>query len=63
VKDIFLIRTWTGKDGKENADWIRAGVAFNENKDGSMNFELYTMPNCRFQIREKKEKNADQKEF
>ncbi len=51
-KDIFIIRSYKAKDGTDKADWIRAGVAF-DCKDSSINFELYTMPGVKFQIRER----------
>jgi hypothetical protein len=56
VKDIFLIRKYTDKQGQEKSEWCKVGVCFGTNKDGSQNFELYTMPGVSFQIREREER-------
>ena len=56
IKDIYLIRKYEDREGKEKSEWCKAGVCFGANKDGSMNFELYTMPGVSFQIREREEK-------
>jgi hypothetical protein len=40
-------------NGEEKTFWNRAGVAFDPNKDGSVNLKLDLFPNLTFQIREK----------
>jgi len=59
MKDIFLIRTY-GKEGEEKSEWVKAGVAFNPNKDGSINLSMYMFPDVKFQIRERKQKETTQ---
>jgi len=57
MKDVFIIRNYKAKDGSERTDWVRAGFSFGTNKDGSLNFELYTMPGVNFNIRDRKKKD------
>ena len=59
VKDILLIRSYVAKDGTEKAEWCKAGVCFGTNKDGSMNFEIYSQPGVKYQIREREERKRD----
>ena len=56
MKDIFIIRNYTDKEGNEKSEWVKSGVAFNPNKDGSININLYMFPNVTMQIRERKQK-------
>jgi hypothetical protein len=55
MKDVFLIRIFKTKDS-ERSSWEKMGICWPENKDGSMNFELFMFPGVKFQIREHKKK-------
>ncbi len=55
MKDLFMIRNFE-VNGKEVSEWCKAGVAFNRNKDGSVNLQLYMFPDVKFQLREKTKK-------
>lgn len=58
MKDLYIIRNYKTKDGNEKAQWVQAGVAF-ENKDGSLNVQIYMFPDVQFQIRERRAKDED----
>lgn len=58
IKDVFIIRSYKGKDDKEKSEWIKSGIAF-ENKDSSLNVEIYALPGVKFQIRDREEKKQD----
>lgn len=57
MKDIFQIREYEVL-GEKKSEWVKVGVAFEPNKDGSQNISLYLFPTCKFQIRERKEKES-----
>jgi hypothetical protein len=56
VKDILLIREYARKDGTKGSEWCKCGVAFDPNKDGSVNITLYMFPGVTFQIRDQRKK-------
>jgi hypothetical protein len=50
AKTVFLLTKGEG----DKTYFNRAGVAFDPNRDGSVNFKLDIFPNLSFQIRENK---------
>jgi hypothetical protein len=61
MKEVFIISEYTNKAGENKSFWYKVGTSF-ENKDGSISFNLCTMPGVRLQIRDKKEKQEYQQE-
>ena len=58
MKDVFIIETYSKKDGTEGSFWHKVGSSFGTNKDGSMSFTLCFCPGVKFQIRDRKEKET-----
>jgi len=52
MKDVYIIRDYKDKYGKEGSEFVKSGIAF-DNKDGSINFALYLFPGVKFHIRER----------
>ncbi len=51
-RDVFVIET-QGSGKNQKSYWRNCGVAFDPNRDGSVNFKLDLFPNVHFQIRNK----------
>jgi hypothetical protein len=51
AKTVYLLSR-VGNGNKQKTYFNRAGVAFDENRDGSVNFKLDLYPGLTFQIRE-----------
>lgn len=50
MKKLFII-----EKVQDQSYWHQVGMAFPENKDGSINIRLWMFPHLRFQLREAKE--------
>lgn len=55
---VYLLSK-VGEGKNQKTYFNRAGVAFDENKDGSQNFKLDMFPQLTFQIRENKSDGDD----
>ena len=42
--DVFVIENYTDKDGKDQARWIRVGVAFPHNDNKGFNLKCTALP-------------------
>lgn len=60
IKDIYYIRSYQTKEGEEKSDFVRVGICFGTNKDGSQNFEfnlpMLVRSGMKFQMREREQK-------